>query len=133
MSRENVEVVSRMYEAYLGGEAERALAFFHPDVEADFSVRVDAGVGRGRDELARVVTSWIGTWDEYTEEINEIRDLGNRVCIAATQRGRGKGSGAVLEQRFASLYEVRGGLITRVTMYTSLESALESAGASEAT
>ena len=116
-----------MYEAYLGGNAEVALAYFHPEVEVDFSVRVDAARGKGRDELARIVASWIGTWDGYLEEIDEIRDLGDTVCVVATQRGRGKGSGVELANQFASLYEIRDGLITRITMYAGLDEALEAA------
>jgi len=132
MSRENVELVRRMYEAYLSGDADRALSYVHPEAEADFSVRVDAGIGRGREELGRIVTAWVATWDDYSEEIDELIDLGDRVCLAATQRGRGKGSGAELEQRFAGLYEVHDGLITRITMFRSRDSALEAARASEA-
>mgnify|MGYP001130969543 CR=1 FL=1 len=52
---------------------------------------------------------------------------------AATQRGRGKGSGVELENRFAGLYEIHDGQITRVRMYMDLESALEAAKTSETT
>ena len=131
MSRENVKLVRQMYDTYLSGDAEGSLAYFSPDVEADFSARVDAGVATGREELARVVTAWVATWDDYQEEIEEIHDLGDKICIASTQRGRGKGSGAQLTQRFASLYEIEEGVITRVTMYRDVESALKAAKASE--
>jgi ketosteroid isomerase-like protein len=131
MSRENVELVREMYEAYLAGDAKRSLAFFHPDVEVDFSVRVDIGVTRGRDAVAQVVSSWIATWDEYTEELREIRDLGDQVCVVAMQRGRGKGSGVELSTEFASLYEIRDGMVTRITMYSDLASALEAARGSQ--
>ena len=133
MSRENVELVRRMYDAYLRGDAEGALEFFHPDVELDFSVRVDTSTGRGREDLARIVGSWAASWDGYREEIDEILDLGSEVCVAATQRGRGKGSGVELENRFAGLYEIHDGQITRVRMYMDLQTALEAARASEAT
>jgi uncharacterized protein len=133
MSRENVELVRRMYDAYLNGDAQGALAYYHPEVEVDFSVRVDTGKGRGRDALSRVVVSWVGAWDEYAEQIDEILDLGDTVCVVATQRGRGKGSGVELENQFAGLYEIRDGRITRITMFMDRGSALEAAGASEAT
>jgi ketosteroid isomerase-like protein len=131
MSRENVELVRRMYDAYLNGDAERALEFFHPDVEVDFSLRVDTGKGRGREELARIVGSWGAAWDGYREEIDEIHDFGGVVCVVATQRGRGKGSGIELENQFAGLYEFHDGLVTRLTMYMDRESALEAAGGSD--
>jgi ketosteroid isomerase-like protein len=133
MSRENVELVRRMYDTYLSGDAEGALEYFHPDVEVDFSVRVDAARGRGRDELARIVGSWGAAWDGYTEEIEEIIDLGDKVCLAATQRGRGKGSGAELEQRFASLYGIEAGQITSIAIFMDLDAALEAAKVSEET
>ena len=76
MSRENVELVRRMYDVYLSGDAEGALAYFHPDVEADFTVRIDTSIGHGREDLARIVATWVGTWDGYTEEVDDILDLG---------------------------------------------------------
>jgi ketosteroid isomerase-like protein len=124
MSRENVELVGQMYESYLQGDMERALAYFHPDVKVDLSVRVDTAVGKGREELGRVVGSWVGTWDGYSETLDELRDLGDKVCVVGTQRGRGKGSGVELAQRFAGLYEVRDGLITSLTMYGSVDEAI---------
>jgi len=131
MPEENVEIVLRMYEAYLAGDADRALAYYDPNVEADFSVRGDTGVRQGREALAEIVSSWVGTWDDYSERIEEVRDLGDTVCVIATQTGRGKGSGLEVDNRFAGLYEVKDGLITRITMYGSPEEALEAAGLSE--
>jgi ketosteroid isomerase-like protein len=131
MSQENVEIVVRMYEAYLAGDADRALAYCDPNIEADFSIRGDTGVRQGREALAEIVASWVGTWDDYSERIEEVRDLGDTVCVIATQRGRGKGSGLEVDNRFAGLYEVKDGLITRVTMYEGPDKALEAAGLSE--
>jgi|SRR5215212_64328 len=131
MSQENVEIVRLMYGAYLAGDVERALAYFHPDVSVDFTVRVDTGVREGREALSEIVATWVGTWEDYSERIDEIRDLGDTVCVIATQRGRGKGSGLELENEFAQLYEVKNGLITSVTMYMSPAEALEGAGRSK--
>jgi hypothetical protein len=60
MSQENVEVVRRMYEAFHSGDAERALAHFAPDVVVDATMRVDAGIGHGREELNAIVGRWVG-------------------------------------------------------------------------
>jgi ketosteroid isomerase-like protein len=132
MSRENVELVRRMYDAYLSGDAEGALAYFHPEVEVDFTVRIDTSVGRGREDLARIVETWVGTWDGYAEEVDDIVDLGDKVCLVGTQRGRGKGSGVELEDQFAGLYELRDGQITRITMFMDVEDALDAARQSDA-
>jgi ketosteroid isomerase-like protein len=77
MSQENVEVVQRMYDAFHSGDADGALAHFDPNVVVDASrARPDGGRGRGREQLNAIVTAWMGTWDEWREEIAEMRDLG---------------------------------------------------------
>ena len=125
MSQENVEIVQRMYEAFHGGDAEGALAHFDPNVAVDASDRVDGEVGRGRNDLVRIISSWLGAFEAWREEIEEIRDLGDRVYVVAMQRGRGKGSGLDIETRYAVLYEVRGGKISRMTLYVEPAAALE--------
>jgi len=131
MSQENVEVIRRMYEAFHGGDFDGALAYFDPEVEVDASVRVDEGVGHGRDAVSAVVASWLAAWDEWREEIEEIRDLGSGVLVVSTQHGRAKGSGIEVETRYAVLYEIRGGKIIRMVLYSGLAEALKAAGISE--
>ena len=131
MSQENVEVVSRMYEAFGRGDAAAALSYVDPAVVTDPRHRVDGRVGHGHDEMVAILGEWLGTWDEWSQEIEEIRDLGDRVLVIDTQRGRGKGSGIEWEGRFANLYEVQRGKITRMTIYDDLRAAFEAAGLSE--
>jgi ketosteroid isomerase-like protein len=92
MSQENVELLRRMYEAFYRGDFEGALAYFDPEVEVDASMRVDEGIGRGRDAVYAMVARWLGAWDEWREEIEEIRDLGGHVLVASKQHGRPRGA-----------------------------------------
>jgi ketosteroid isomerase-like protein len=131
MSQENVEIVQRMYEAFYRGDAKGALAYFDPEVEVDASRRADGGTGHGREELTAMIARWLGAWDEWSEEIEEMRDLGSQVFVTARQRGRGKGSGVDVENRYALIYELHGALITRMTSYAEYAEALEVAGLSE--
>jgi ketosteroid isomerase-like protein len=132
MSEENVEVVRRMYNAFHSGDADGALAHFDPEVVVDASkARPDGGRGQGREQLNVIVAAWMGTWDEWHEEIEEMRDLGSQVLVLSVQRGRGKGSGVEVEARYALLYDVHGGKITRLVMYADQAQALEAAGLRE--
>jgi ketosteroid isomerase-like protein len=131
MSEENVEILRRMYAAFHRGDADGALTYFDPEVVVDASVRVDGGIGHGREELNAIVGKWVGTWDEWREEIEEMRDLGSNVLVISTQLGRGRGSGIEVETRYGMLYEVAGGKITRLTMYRSPAAALKAAGLRE--
>ena len=121
-----------MYEAFHSGDAETALGFFDPNVLVDPSpARPDVPVGKGREHVSEVTTSWIATFDEWREEIEEMRDLDGRVLVLSTQRGRGKGSGVEVESHYAVLYDLHGGKITGLRMYRNLKAALEAAGLSD--
>jgi ketosteroid isomerase-like protein len=128
MSEHNVEVVRRMYEARDSGDAAGALAQFHPDVVVDATARGDTAIGHGREELTAIIAEWIGAFDEWREEIEEMRDLGDKVYVVATQRGRGKESGVEVETRYALLYEVQDDKITRMTLFHGPSEALQAAG-----
>lgn len=131
MSQENVEIVREMYEAFNRGDAGAALAHFDPGVVVDASHRVDGRVGRGHEDLVAILGEWMGTWDEWREEIEAIRDAGDRVLVISTQRARGKGSGAEWANRFGMLYEIHGGKISRWTIYDDPHAAFQAAGLRE--
>lgn len=75
--------------------------------------------------------SVIRAFDDWSEEIHEISDLGSQVCVVATQRGRAKGSGIEVESRYALPYQVEGGQITRMALFDDEAAALAAAGAAE--
>ena len=131
MSQENVEVVRRMYAAFHSGDAEGALANFDPEVVVDASVRADVGIVHGREGVRDTVARWVGAWDEWREEIEEVRDLGSRVLVCSTQHGRSKGTGIEVETRYAVLYEVQGGKIIRMALHSTPAEALEAVGLRE--
>ena len=129
MSEENVETVRRMYEAFHSGDAEGALSYFDGNVLVDTgTARPDLSVGKGREYMGDTVASWIGTWHDWREEIEEVRDLGSRVLVVSVQRGRAKGSGVEVELRYGILYELHAGAITSVRMYGTVAEALAAAG-----
>jgi ketosteroid isomerase-like protein len=128
MAHQNVEAVRRMYEAFHGGDAAGSLEYFHPDVEIDATGRPDEATGRGREAVARIIGGWVAAFDDWSEEIEEMRDIGRTVYVVARQRGRGRETGIDVETRYAVLYELRDGQITRLTLYGDPAEALEAAG-----
>jgi ketosteroid isomerase-like protein len=128
---QNVEVVRRMYDARDAGDGEGYLACFHPDVVLDARPRMDSVVVHGREEAGRVIGEWVGAFDDWREEIHEIRDLGRHVYVVATQRGRAKASGMEIETRYALLYQVEGEQIARVVLFVGEAEALAAAAADE--
>jgi ketosteroid isomerase-like protein len=125
---QNVHLVREMYMAFHGGDPGRALSYFDENVVVDATARVDGGTGHGRDELSRIIGQWLAAFDEWHEEIEEIRDLGDQVYVVAVQGGRGKDSGIETQTRYAVLYEVRDKAIIRMTLYRQPAEALQAAG-----
>ena len=124
MSAENVKLVERMLDLFHRGDVQGVLACYSPDVVVDASRRPDGATGRGLDDLARIIGEWVGAFDEWTEEIHEVRDLGDEVLVRATQRGRGKGSGVPVEAVYATVFGVREEKIVSFTLYPDADDAL---------
>ncbi len=131
MSQENVELVERMLERFHAGDAEGSLTCFSADVITDITIRADTPTGHGRQELARIVGSWLSAWEGWREEIDEIRDLGDWVLVRATQRGLGKATGIEVDTRYVMLFQVRDGELSRMSLHADPAAALEAAGLAE--
>ena len=58
MSRENVEVVRRMLDAFLSADFEAALSLYAPDVEWDGTNLPDGQIGRGHEAIMEHLTRW---------------------------------------------------------------------------
>jgi ketosteroid isomerase-like protein len=132
MSQENVEVVRRLHEAFLGGDYEAALACFADDAVTDMTVRPDGRLYHGPQGMFEAMAVWIQMWDDYRFEPEDYVDAGDeRVVLLWTEYGRGKGSTAPVEIRGGTVWTVRGGKVVRVKPYTNRDRALEAVGLSE--
>jgi len=60
---------------------------------------------------------WLGPWDEYHVEVDELTDLGDHVLANTRHHGRGKGSGAAVEMQTFQLMTLHDGKIVRIRMY----------------
>jgi ketosteroid isomerase-like protein len=131
MSEESLEIVRGMYEAFYRFDVDGTLAYYDPEVVIDSSRVVDGELGHGHEGVYRFIAGWVGSFDEWHEEIEEMRDLGTQVYVVARQVGRGKVSGVEVEQRYAVLHEIQGDKISRVTIYREPAEALKAAGLSQ--
>ena len=134
MSQEAIEVVRKHIEAYQRDDVPGALAFLDADVIADTGDARGDGGGRshGHEGVVREVRRWMGAFEDFTFEVEQITDLGGgTVVVVVTERGRGKGSGVLVERTAAALYNVLGGKIVRITGFRTEREALEAAGLRE--
>src|SRR5687767_3494954 len=100
MSEENVEIVRRFYEAFMGSDGQAALALYSLDAEWDDTrFRPEGKVHQGREGLAELVRTWVGTWADYSFTLERVLDAGDRVVAICEERGTGKGSGLEMSTR----------------------------------
>ena len=135
MSRDDVELVRRIFEAGKRRDSAAALALYDPDLVWDVSrlggADFEAGVFHGHDGLRRWFREWYAAWENTENDLEELIDAGDHVISVHTQRGRGRASGIAVQIRQHAVWTIRSGKVARVVWFNSREEALEAVGASE--
>jgi ketosteroid isomerase-like protein len=131
MSEENVDLLRRAFE-YVAKTGEIFREGVHPDLVWDVTTfRGRPGRGGpyvGVDETNEWVADWLGAFEDWSIEIEEVFDAGDQVVTIARQHGEPKHGGPPVEMRVAQVWTFRDGLIARMEMYADREEALEAAG-----
>jgi ketosteroid isomerase-like protein len=132
MSQENVEIVRRIYNR-APQNPEILYERLDPRVEWDTTASdfPDAGVYHGLEGVKDYRRRFWGTWEAGRNEPEEFIDAGEKVIVIARMGGRGKGSGVEVEQRFAMVWTLSGGEVTRIALYRDRNDALEAVGLSK--
>ena len=130
-----MEIIVGVFEAANSGDFAAALDAHAEDVTLAFHGELRHMAG---DEISgkNPVAEWWGDYYRqfgrgYRCEIDESRDLGDRVLIAGTDYGQGRTSGAPITREFGYVFTVGNGEIVRCDVYPSRAEALEAAGLSE--
>jgi ketosteroid isomerase-like protein len=130
MSRENVELVQRIYaEDLLNGTPERFLAVAAQEVEyVNPPEAVDPGVRRGATEVARALRNLAESFDFLRHEVHELFDAGDAVVASVSCCTRSRGSAAEVIQAEVHTWTLRDGLVVRFEWGRDLAAALEAVG-----
>jgi ketosteroid isomerase-like protein len=134
VSRENVEIVRRVYEAVANHDVATVLALYDADVEWDASrlpeARMDEGSGRsrGHESIRGITRRWNEAWTAAEDRCDELIDAGEHVISVVTRRARGRASGVEVETRRAGVWTVRAGKVVRTVWFPSAEEALDFVG-----
>jgi ketosteroid isomerase-like protein len=135
MSKEDVETVNRVLDAFSRSDRASVELLVHPDVEWRTVLGPLLGVESvsGREAVLRLGFEEIpDVVEDYRAEVEELMDLGKaRVLVVARYRGRAKQSGIEIDERISSVHRLRDGMIVSVRDYSSKRAALEAAGLEE--
>jgi len=133
MSRENVEVVRRMYAAFATRDWEALADLCHSDLQYE-TLGVAPGRLHGFREITEFFDAWAGLYGEFRVEAEEIVEAGEQVVAVERHSARGlKGSEAegMVGHSFACLISFKDGRVSRVKEYATRAEALEAAGLRE--
>jgi ketosteroid isomerase-like protein len=133
MSQENVALAKRAMATYNTDDALREYdALMTPDFEWITAMAgVEDEVMRGRKGAEEYYASLDAAWESARVFGGEFRDLGDRVLWLGHMEARGRSSGAVVRSPAASLYEFRGGRISRIRSFLDHDEAMRAAGLEE--
>ena len=133
MSRENVELVREVLDASMKGDLEPFIAILAPDIVWDMSrspfpeARIYYGVDGVREWFRELRDAFEG---EVRYEIEELRDLGDRVLLELRAEGAGRSTRIGVGWRFVPVFTFRDGKVVRMDRYADRGEALEAVGLS---
>ncbi len=127
---EALEIARRHYDAFHNQDWDTFFALYDPEVEVDLSRSgiPDGGIHHGHDGLRAAWAKWRGVWDDYSFEVEELTELGDRVLSLTRIHARSKGRGVVTEVSAGELLTVRDGLIVHFVNFLDRDDALREAG-----
>ena len=127
MSRENVELVRSICSAWERGDYSSA-EWAHPDIEFVIADGPTPGRWQGLAGMAEGWRTWLGTWEDFRQDVQEVREVEDDVVIVLFRGyGRGKATGvdlAQLRHTSAGVFHLRDGKVTRFEVYFDRERAL---------
>lgn len=129
MSKGNVDIVRRAYDAFARGDIAALRQVLSPDIQWRTTPDVPfLGNYRGIDEFLAAMNEWTEPFDELTTTVEEMIDTGDRVVVRHRMRGRGTDSGAEVDLVLWQVVTVENGQLTRMHDFATREEAMQAAG-----
>jgi ketosteroid isomerase-like protein len=131
MSRENVEVVASVYEAFARRDNAAPFAAYAPDIEWDMSRGLAEGPGgvyHGHDGVRKFFGDLLAAFSVIDFTVEEITEVGDRVIATVHERYVGRTSGVEVDRRHYAVFTIRDGKVTRLCTYLDRAEALEAVG-----
>ncbi len=135
MPKDNVEIVTLVFEAWNDGDLEDVLPFVADGIEWLEVEGVPDSTGaevHGKAQVYSMLESLYETWEHYRLEPEGIRAVGeDQVVAVLLEVARGRASGIDVASRWGYLITFRDGQLARVEAYRNPDDALDAAGLSE--
>jgi ketosteroid isomerase-like protein len=121
--RDPVELIRELIEPANRREFRQTMSIYAPDAVFD-TASWEMGAFEGRNAIRRLFEDWVGGFEDFAIEAEEVLDLGNGIALAVfCQRVRPFGGGPHERLRAAWVYEWARGMVVRVTAYRDVDEA----------
>lgn len=135
MSRENVELVRSIYEAFAAGDVPGVLARMSEDIEwreAENFPYADGNPYRGPDAVVAGVFARLGSeWEGFAAVPEEYLDAGETIVVLGRYRGGFRATGSALDAQMAHVWRVRDGKAAAFQQYVDTLAVARATGGSE--
>jgi ketosteroid isomerase-like protein len=117
---EGSEFAARLYAAINARDRGAIKALTAPDLVVATTVEAY----RGPEALLEWLDEGDDSFDDFTVELLEVEELAGRVVVSMRQRGRGKASGAEVDDRITHVWTLRDGRAIRLQSFAHHEDAV---------
>jgi ketosteroid isomerase-like protein len=114
------EFVMRVYAAINARDRQAIRALTAPDIV--FATTVEAY--RGPEALLEWMDEGDDAFDDFSVELLDVEELGGHVVASMRQRGRGKASGAEVDDHITHVWTLRDGRATRLQSFANHDDAV---------
>jgi ketosteroid isomerase-like protein/thioesterase domain-containing protein len=117
---EGSEFATRVYAAINARDRAAIKALSAPDIVVGTTVEAY----RGPEAVLEWMDEGDDAFDDFTVELLEVEELAGHVLASMRQRGRGKASGAEVDNRFTHVWTLRDGLAIRLQSFADHDDAV---------
>jgi ketosteroid isomerase-like protein len=117
---EGSEFAARVYAAINARDRAAIRALTAPDIV--FATTVEAY--RGPEALLEWMDEGDDAFDDFSVELLEVEELGGHVVVSMRQRGRGKASGAEVDDHITHVWTLRDGRAIRLQSFADHDDAV---------
>ncbi len=132
MSEQNKRVVQQGHEARSAGRIHDWVQTLDPNIEWDISSYPVEGFpehGAGRSEFVAHVSAYWSIWNDYSQDVKEMVDLGEEVVVVLHEHARERNSDADVERDVTAVWTIENGRRVRFRAFASREAAMRAVGA----
>jgi ketosteroid isomerase-like protein len=127
MSQENVEIVRATFESFRRRDLDAFLRCFDLEAEYRSLVLEVEGTYHGHEGMRSWWDSVLTVFPDWNPQLEDTRDLGQRVLSRVRAEGHGTGTGIPLTRDIWHLAEIRDGRIKSSAFFRTEQEALEAA------